>query len=121
MRIESLPAVAAIASTRVWTDQLPENTTYPAVRVQFIDDSVPFHLRGPVGTDAARIQVDAFVRESDGVDVYRQVQALLEAIEGSPVRAGEIILMHDDSDHSLKLLAQLIPQWKAEGFALKAL
>lgn len=58
----------------------------------------------------------------DSLDYSRRpVPELLQAIDGSPVRAGEIILMHDDSDHSLKLLAQLIPRWKDEGFVLKAL
>jgi len=29
--------------------------------------------------------------------------------------------MHDDSAHSLALLRELIPAWKAQGFALRAL
>lgn len=58
----------------------------------------------------------------DSLDYSRRpVPELLQAIEGSPVRAGEIILMHDDSHHSLELLAQLIPKWVAEGFVLRAL
>lgn len=58
----------------------------------------------------------------DSLDYSRRpVPELLATIEGSPVRAGEIILMHDDSDHSLHLLAQLIPKWKAEGFVMRAL
>lgn len=58
----------------------------------------------------------------DSLDYSRRpAQVLVEAIRRHPLRAGEIVLMHDDSPISLEMLTTLIPQWKAEGFSLKAL
>lgn len=82
MRVVSLPAVTALIGARVWTDKLPEQATYPCARVQFVDDTVPYQLRGPIGTQSARVQVDAFAREVSGIDPYDQALDVLEAIEG---------------------------------------
>ena len=38
-----------------------------------------------------------------------------------PVRPGEVILMHDDSAHSLELLRVMIPEWKAAGYVFEPL
>lgn len=58
----------------------------------------------------------------DSMDYSRRpVPELLETIQRHPVRAGDIVLMHDDSAHSLALLRELIPAWKAQGFELRAL
>lgn len=58
----------------------------------------------------------------DSLDYSRRPAGeLLDVIQRHPLRAGEIVLMHDDSRLSLDLLATLIPQWQAEGFALRAL
>jgi peptidoglycan/xylan/chitin deacetylase (PgdA/CDA1 family) len=58
----------------------------------------------------------------DSLDYSRRpVPELLETIGRHPPRGGDIILMHDDSDHSLELLRRLIPAWKAQGFDLRAL
>ncbi|MBD9436389.1 polysaccharide deacetylase family protein [Pseudoxanthomonas sp. PXM03] len=58
----------------------------------------------------------------DSLDYSRRpVPELLETIERHPPRGGDIILMHDDSDHSLEMLHRLIPAWKAQGFDLRAL
>ncbi len=58
----------------------------------------------------------------DSLDYSRRPAGeLLDIIQRHPMRAGEIVLMHDDSRLSLDLLVKLIPQWKAEGFVLKAL
>jgi peptidoglycan/xylan/chitin deacetylase (PgdA/CDA1 family) len=58
----------------------------------------------------------------DSMDYSRRpATELMDAIERHPVRAGEIVLMHDDSRLSLDLLRDLIPRWKAAGFALRAL
>ena len=51
----------------------------------------------------------------------RPVPELLETMRRQPPRDGDIILMHDDSDHSLALLRELLPVWKAQGFELRAL
>lgn len=58
----------------------------------------------------------------DSLDYSRRpVPELLETIQRVPPRGGDIVLMHDDSEHSLTLLRELIPTWKAQGFDLRAL
>lgn len=58
----------------------------------------------------------------DSLDYSRRpVPELLETIRRHPPRGGDIVLMHDDSQHSLDLLRELIPTWKAQGFDLRAL
>ncbi|WP_448243617.1 polysaccharide deacetylase family protein [Pseudoxanthomonas mexicana] len=58
----------------------------------------------------------------DSLDYSRRpVPELLETIRRYPPRDGDIILMHDDSEHSLQLLRELLPAWKAQGFVLRAL
>ncbi|MCA0299156.1 MAG: polysaccharide deacetylase family protein [Proteobacteria bacterium] len=58
----------------------------------------------------------------DSLDYSRRpVPELLETIQRHPPRGGDIILMHDDSEHSLTLLRALIPEWIAQGFSLRAL
>jgi hypothetical protein len=81
-RVNSLPAVAAIASTRVYLEKLPQSPTYPCVRVQLVDDPQLYHVRGPQGSRRARVQVDAFVQEVSGVDPQARVSALSAAIDG---------------------------------------
>jgi hypothetical protein len=81
-RIMAIAAVTALVGTRVYMQKLPESPKYPLVRVQFIDDAVPFHLRGPVGVRPARIQVDAIARDGSGVDSYDSAARVLEAIDG---------------------------------------
>lgn len=81
-RVAALAAVTAIVGARVYLDALPQSPVYPAVRVQMIDDGASFHLRGPVGTKAARVQVDAYAREASGADPYAQAALLASAIEG---------------------------------------
>lgn len=81
-RIMAIAAVTALVGARVYLQKLPESSNYPAVRVQFIDDAVPFHLRGPVGVRPARIQVDAIAREGSGYDPYARAADILAAIDG---------------------------------------
>lgn len=52
---------------------------------------------------------------------HRPAAELIEVMRRHPVRAGDIILMHDDSPISLEMLQVLIPAWKAEGFSLRSL
>jgi len=81
-RIEQLGAVTALVGTRVYLDKLPQAPTYPAVRVQLVDDLSSQHLRGPNGLARGRVQVDAFAHEESGVDPYAQVARLAAAIHG---------------------------------------
>jgi peptidoglycan/xylan/chitin deacetylase (PgdA/CDA1 family) len=58
----------------------------------------------------------------DSLDYSRRPAAeLIDVMRRHPVRAGDIILMHDDSPISLEMLQVLIPAWKAEGFSLRSL
>ena len=38
-----------------------------------------------------------------------------------PPRAGDIILLHDDSDATIDALEVLLPEWRQAGFHLRAL
>lgn len=83
LRVSALPAVVAIASTRVYLDKLPQTPTYPAIRVQLVDEPGGVHLRGPDGLLRARVQVDHFVDEAaSGSDPYADVEALEAATRG---------------------------------------
>lgn len=49
------------------------------------------------------------------------VPELLPQIEADPPRAGDTILMHDDTAATCDLLARLLPQWRAQGFDVRAM
>jgi peptidoglycan/xylan/chitin deacetylase (PgdA/CDA1 family) len=58
----------------------------------------------------------------DSLDYSRRpAPELVDIIKRHPVRAGDIVLMHDDNTISLEMLESLIPAWKADGFSLLAL
>ena len=82
-RVAELAPVVAIVSGRVYLERLPHSPTFPAVLVQIVDDPSRYHLRGVDGVKRARVQVDAFARESSGVDAYAAVTGLAEAIDGN--------------------------------------
>jgi hypothetical protein len=88
-RILALAPVAAIAGTRVYQLKLPQAPTLPAVRVQLIDETPSYHLRGRFGLSPARVQVDAFAEERSGADPYAEAAALADAICGDRVAAGQ--------------------------------
>lgn len=54
---------------------------------------------------------------------YQRLPAatLLERIRGNPPRDGDVLLMHDDNDETVALLASLLPEWRARGYALRAM
>ncbi|HET6432962.1 polysaccharide deacetylase family protein [Dyella sp.] len=58
----------------------------------------------------------------DSLD-YRASDAatLVERLGHQPPRAGDIVLMHDDSQHAVDALEQLLPQWLAAGWTFDAL
>lgn len=90
-RIQQLSAVTAIIGTRAYLLVLPQSPTYPAVRVQLIDDMETQHLRGPEGLATARVQVDAYAKVQSGANPYTTASALMEVIHGDglgPVASG---------------------------------
>lgn len=58
----------------------------------------------------------------DSLDYSRRpAQELIALSRRHAPRAGDIILMHDDSEISTQVLQAMIPQWKGEGFGFDAL
>lgn len=51
----------------------------------------------------------------------REPTELADRLRAQPPRAGDVMLMHDDSDCSLHMLQQLLPEWKQHGFTFRAL
>lgn len=78
--IETVSAVTAIVSTRIYQLKLRQNTGFPAVRVQLVSDDRVYGLRGTVNLSRARLQIDSY-GTSTGSDPYGVVAALADAIE----------------------------------------
>ncbi len=58
----------------------------------------------------------------DSLDYQRRPAAeLVDILRKAPPRAGDVLLMHDDSDCSTRMLATLLPEWKAGGYTFAAL
>ena len=51
----------------------------------------------------------------------REPSELAQRLRALPPRAGDVMLMHDDSACSRQLLEQLLPEWKQRGFTFPAL
>lgn len=81
-RVTTISAVAAIAGARIYVEQLPQSPTYPCVLVRFIDDPTLYHLRGPDGTQTARIQIDSMAKRVSGVDARLRAADLWAAVNG---------------------------------------
>jgi hypothetical protein len=87
--------VAALVEARVYLQQLPQSTAYPAIRVQLISEPKAYHLRGARRLMQSRIQIDAYDSEeaeddyASAIDVAAAVDAALSGRrftvgEGSP-------------------------------------
>lgn len=58
----------------------------------------------------------------DSLDYQKKPAAeLVEVMRAQPPRAGDIILMHDESDATIEALAILLPEWRKAGFVFRAL
>jgi hypothetical protein len=73
--------VSALVAGRIYLLRLPQDPTYPAIRVQLISEPESSHLRGRLGQRPARVQVDAFDEESSGGDPYAGVDAITAAMD----------------------------------------
>ncbi|MGN6153249.1 MAG: polysaccharide deacetylase family protein [Lysobacteraceae bacterium] len=51
----------------------------------------------------------------------RPVAELIASARRHPPRPGDILLMHDDAEASLRLLEAMLPEWRAAGFAFELL
>lgn len=85
-RLMATTAVTTLVSTRIYTLKLPDTPTYPAIRVQLIDEPQRKHLRGPHGLTRARVQVDTYVREASA-DPYGTLHAIADAVKTALVFA----------------------------------
>lgn len=52
---------------------------------------------------------------------HRPAAELVAIARRDRLRAGDVLLMHDDSAHSHALLDTMIPEWQAQGFSLEPL
>ena len=54
---------------------------------------------------------------------YQRLPAatLLERVRADPPKSGDVVLMHDDNADTVALLASLLPEWRAEGYAVRAM
>lgn len=87
--IERILALNTSAGTRVFMLKLPQKlATWPAARVQLIDDPEDYHLRGGSALGRARVQVDAYAPESSGGDPYATVAQLADEINGDDAGSG---------------------------------
>jgi hypothetical protein len=77
------------AGARVYQLKLPQKLgTWPAVRVQAIDDPENYHLRGGSGMRKARVQVDCYSPEGTAETPYADVSTLAEEINGDDAGSG---------------------------------
>lgn len=88
-RLLDITGVTTLVSSRVYVDKLPQRGDYPAVLVQLVHEpsDEAEHLRGGARRKA-RVQVDAYETEGNGVDAYTNVMALADAIRGDDAGSG---------------------------------
>ena len=97
--------------------------------LQAIDGRGRHDFRPPRGAVSAAMLLDC-VRHGrriaywsyDSLDYSQRPSAeLIAAMRERPVRSGDIVLMHDDSGHSLEMLRTLLPEWASAGYVFKPL
>lgn len=58
----------------------------------------------------------------DSLDYQRNsIEHMIETLRQYPPRAGDIVLMHDDSEMTTGALDVLLPEWRAAGLEMRAL
>ena len=58
----------------------------------------------------------------DSLDYQRRpVEAVIDTLRSNPPQAGDIVLMHDDNETTVRVLQELLPEWQAGGFAMRPL
>jgi hypothetical protein len=76
------------AGSRVYMMNVPQQlSTWPAVRVQLVDDPGAYHLRGGLPSEA-RVQVDCYAPETSGGDPYATVATLGSQVNGDDAGSG---------------------------------
>jgi peptidoglycan/xylan/chitin deacetylase (PgdA/CDA1 family) len=109
-------------------DQLAQIERTDRVLAPF--DGQPHHrFRPPSGrfplsllAHFARVRRNIAYWSYDSLDYQRQpVEHMVAVLRAHPPRAGDVILLHDDSTLTTDALAILLPEWRAAGFDLRAL
>lgn len=77
----TVPGVEAWVGARIYTLELPQSVTTPAIRISEIDRVGSIHLRGTLALHRSRVQVDCLEHESHS-DAYENVHALADAVRG---------------------------------------
>jgi peptidoglycan/xylan/chitin deacetylase (PgdA/CDA1 family) len=58
----------------------------------------------------------------DSMDYLRKpAEALIDVLRADPPRPGDVVLMHDDNEATVRMLEQLLPEWRSQGFAMRSL
>lgn len=86
-RLLAIPGVSALVGTRVYLQILPQHPPLPAIVVQVVGDDYDMHLRGGTNARRARVQIDAYDRET-GADPYGTVSEIADAIAGDGAGSG---------------------------------
>ncbi|NID14525.1 polysaccharide deacetylase family protein [Luteibacter yeojuensis] len=110
------------------TKQLDEVYRTDAL-LRLFDDRPHHRMRPPHGYVGAQLLAHfarrrrSFVYWSyDSLDYQdRPVEALIDRLRSDPPAAGDIVLMHDDSDKAAEALDVLLPEWLAQGMRFAAL
>lgn len=91
-RLGATSAVTALVSTRIYQLKLPQQPTYPAIRVQLVVERTGHHLRGRDGLAPVRVMVDMFAMEVSGSDPYASATTVgatvFDALDGKRFLAG---------------------------------
>lgn len=77
-----LGPLTALVASRVYSLQLPQNERRASVKMQGISRDAPQHLRGPRYPAKSRIQVCAYVYESQSSDALGDAEAIMDAVHG---------------------------------------
>jgi peptidoglycan/xylan/chitin deacetylase (PgdA/CDA1 family) len=58
----------------------------------------------------------------DSLDYRREPKdRIVERLRAIPPVAGDVLLMHDDDDRIVRVLEEILPEWRAAGFDMRAL
>lgn len=115
--------------TRIpWAEQLAQIERTDRLLMAF-DGKHEHCFRPPSGRIPVSLLVQFALRRRnivywsyDSLDYQRKtVEQMIDAIRSDPPRAGDIVLMHDDSETTTRALEVLLPEWRAAGFIMQAL
>jgi peptidoglycan-N-acetylglucosamine deacetylase len=101
-----------------------------ADRILSASDGKPRHLfRPPSGALPLSLMFD-FLRKRrriaywsyDTLDYRREPKdRIVERLRTTPPIAGDVLLMHDDDERIVHVLEDMLPEWRAAGFEMRAL